>query len=57
MYEYIWLITAATQSNALNVIARSNAGVIGSNPIKGIDICARLFCVVLRAGRELATEG
>jgi hypothetical protein len=40
-----------------NVFTRSNAGVVGSNPTRGMDICVRLFCVcaVLCVGRGLAT--
>jgi hypothetical protein len=25
--------------------ARSNTGIVGSNPTRGMDVCARLFCV------------
>jgi hypothetical protein len=28
-----------------NVFARTNTGVVGSNPNRGMDICLRLFCV------------
>jgi hypothetical protein len=38
-------IPAAEQSKAWTVIARSNAGVVGSNPTRGMDVCVRLFCV------------
>jgi hypothetical protein len=35
------------------VFARSNVGVVGSNSIRGMDVCVRLFCVcvVLCVGR------
>jgi hypothetical protein len=38
-------ITVATRSETWIVFARSNTGVVGSNPIQGIDIYVRLFCV------------
>jgi hypothetical protein len=38
-------ITVATRSKAWTVFARLNAGIVGSNPIQGIDVCVRLFCV------------
>jgi hypothetical protein len=50
-------ITVAARSQAWTVFARSNAGIVGSNPIQSMDVCVRLFCVcvVLRAGSGLAT--
>jgi hypothetical protein len=27
------------------VFVRSNAGIVGSNPIQGMDVCLRLFCL------------
>jgi hypothetical protein len=27
------------------VFCRSNSGIVGSNPIQGMDVCVRLFCV------------
>jgi hypothetical protein len=37
--------------------ARSNIGVVGSNPTQGMDVCVRLFCVcvVLCVGSGLTT--
>jgi hypothetical protein len=37
--------------------ARSNAGIVGSNPTRGMDVCVRLFCVcaVLCVGSGLTT--
>jgi hypothetical protein len=37
--------------------ARSNTGIVGSNPNRGMDVCVRLFyvCVVLYVGSVLAT--
>jgi hypothetical protein len=42
---------------AWTVFARSNSGIVGSNPTRGMDVCVRLFCVfaVLCAGSGLAT--
>jgi hypothetical protein len=39
------------------VFVGSNNGVVGSNPTRGMDVCARLFCiyVVLCVGSGLAT--
>jgi hypothetical protein len=50
-------ITMAARSKARNVFARSNTGVVGSNPIQGMDVCVRLFCicVVLFVASGLAT--
>jgi hypothetical protein len=47
----------ATQSKTCTVFAPSNAGILGSNPTQGMDVCARLFgiCVVLRVGSDHAT--
>jgi hypothetical protein len=45
-------------SKAWTVLARSNNGVMGSNPNQGTDICVRLFCVcvVLCVGTALRRE-
>jgi hypothetical protein len=32
-------ISVAARSRALNVFARSNAGIVGSNPTQGMDVC------------------
>jgi hypothetical protein len=50
-------ITAAAGSKAWTVFARSNAGIVGSNPTQGMGVCVRLFCVcvVLCVGSGLAT--
>jgi hypothetical protein len=32
-------------SKAWTDFARSNPGIVGSNPTQGINICVRLFCV------------
>jgi hypothetical protein len=41
----------------ITVAARSNNVIVGSNPIRGMDVCVGLFCVyvVLCAGSGLAT--
>jgi hypothetical protein len=40
----------------MNVFARSNTGIVGSNPIRGMDVYVCLFCVcVLCVGSGLAT--
>jgi hypothetical protein len=50
-------ITAAERSKAWTVVARSNAGIVSSNPTQGMDVCVRLFCVCadLCAATGLAT--
>jgi hypothetical protein len=48
--------TVAAWSEAWTVFARSNTGVVGSNPTRGLDICVRVFCVcVLFVGSDIAT--
>jgi hypothetical protein len=32
------------RSKAWTFFARSNAGIVGSNPTWGMDVCVRLFC-------------
>jgi hypothetical protein len=32
-------ITVAARYRALTVFARSNAGIVGSNPTRGMDVC------------------
>jgi hypothetical protein len=51
------LITVAARSKAWTVFARSNTGVMGSNPTRNMDVCVRLFyvCVVLCVGSGFAT--
>jgi hypothetical protein len=42
---------------AWTVFARSNSGIVGSNPNQGMNVFVQLFCVyvVLRVGSGLAT--
>jgi hypothetical protein len=40
-------ITVAARSMAWTVFARSNTGVVGSNPTLGMDVCVRLLCVCI----------
>jgi hypothetical protein len=42
-------ITVAARSKAWNVFAHSNTGIVGSNPIQGMDVCLRLFFVCVRS--------
>jgi hypothetical protein len=37
--------TVAAWSEARTVFARSNAGIVGSNPTQDMNVCVRLFCV------------
>jgi hypothetical protein len=41
-------ITVAARSKAWTVFARSNAGIVVSNPTRGMDVCLCLFCVCVR---------
>jgi hypothetical protein len=43
---------------ALTVFARSNTGIVGANPTRGVDVCMHLFSVsaVLYVGRGLSTD-
>jgi hypothetical protein len=49
-------IAVAARFRACTVFDRSNTGIVGSNPTKGVDACVRLFCVcvVLCVGSGLA---
>jgi hypothetical protein len=51
------MTTVTVRSKARTVFARSNAGIVGSNPTQGMDVCLRLFCVcvALCIGSGLAT--
>jgi hypothetical protein len=60
--EISWLtdelpITVDARSKAWTVFARSDAGIVSSNPTQVMDVCVRLFCVcvVLCVGSGLAT--
>jgi hypothetical protein len=49
--------TVTARSKAWTIFARSNTGIVGSNPTRGIYVCVHLFCVcvVLCAGSDLVT--
>jgi hypothetical protein len=49
--------TVAARSKAWTVFSFSNAGIVGSNPIWGLDVCVRysvfeLYCVQVAASRH-----
>jgi hypothetical protein len=50
-------ITVAARSKTWTVFVPSDAGAVGSNPTRVMDVCVRLFCVcaALSIGRGLAT--
>jgi hypothetical protein len=50
-------LTVAARPKAWTVFARSNTGVVDSNPTRGMDVCMHLFCVcvALCIGSGLAT--
>jgi hypothetical protein len=41
----VYLITVAAQAKAWTIFARSNTGIMGSNPTQDMDVCVRLFCL------------
>jgi hypothetical protein len=45
-------ITVAARFKARRVFARSNVGIVGSYSTRGMDVCARLFCVQVAALRR-----
>jgi hypothetical protein len=53
MSQYI----CAARSKAWSVFLHSNAGIVGSNLTRVMNVCVRLFCVcvILRVGSDLAT--
>jgi hypothetical protein len=55
--ELVNIIQANRRSQWPHAFARSNAGVVGSNPTRGMDVYVRLFCVcaVLCIGRGIST--
>jgi hypothetical protein len=57
VYVLDYPIVVAARCKAWTVFARSDAGIVDSNPTQGMDVCVRLFCVcvVLCVGRGLAT--
>jgi hypothetical protein len=59
-YSVVYLrkpTTVAARYKAWTIFARSNTGVVGSNPTQDMDVCVHLFCVyvVLCVGSGLAT--
>jgi hypothetical protein len=53
-YRFVSPITVPAQSKALTILARSNAGIVGSNLIQVMDVCVHLF-VDLYISSGLAT--
>jgi hypothetical protein len=41
-------ITVTALSQAWNIFARLNTGIVGSNPTQGMDVCLRLFSVFVK---------
>jgi hypothetical protein len=48
-------ITVAAPSKARNAFTRSNIGIVGSNPTRGMDVCVHSVSVLSYAGNRLAT--
>jgi hypothetical protein len=51
VFWIFFLITVAAQSKTWTVYARSNIGVIGSNPTRGLVVCAFILCLCCPAYR------
>jgi hypothetical protein len=49
-------ITVAAQCKAWNVFARTNAGVVGSNPTQDMDVFAYILFVLSCVRRDLETD-
>jgi hypothetical protein len=50
-----WPITVAERSKACTVFARSEAGIVGSNPTQGMDVWY-MYVFILCLGRSIATS-
>jgi hypothetical protein len=50
-----WSVMVADQSKTRTVFARSEAGIVGSNPTQGIDVWC-VYAYILCLGRGLATS-
>jgi hypothetical protein len=62
IYIYIAVVLLTCRSHwprgvSRTVFGRSDAGIVGSNPTQGMDVCVRLFCVcvVVCVGSGLTT--
>jgi hypothetical protein len=58
MVMNIWVppVPVAALSKARTVFDRSNSGIAGSNPTRGMDVCLRVFCVMFSCvGRGVAS--
>jgi hypothetical protein len=49
-------ITAAARPKALNVFYRSSIEILGSNHIRGMDVCLGFLCVCLCVRLRLETD-
>jgi hypothetical protein len=45
MYNCVCPVAGRCRSVCRIVFIRSNAGIVGSNPTQGMDVCVHLFCV------------
>jgi hypothetical protein len=52
LYLHLPIIVAA-RSKTLTAFARSNAGIVGSNPTQGMDVCVYSVFVL---GNDFATQ-
>jgi hypothetical protein len=52
--EFYWPVSIVARSKASTVFGRSNIGIAGSNPARGMDVCLRFSVFVLSCvGRGL----
>jgi hypothetical protein len=51
------LLDLITLTYLTNHFARSNTGIVGSNPTHGMDVCLRLFCVCVVLCRHRSCVG
>jgi hypothetical protein len=50
-------VTVTAWSKAWTVFARSNVGIVGWNPIWGMDVCVCLFCLCCPVCRQWPCDG
>jgi hypothetical protein len=50
-------IRVAARFKRWAVFARSNVGIVGSNPTQGMDVCVRLFCLCYSVCRQRPSDG
>jgi hypothetical protein len=54
-FQFAWPITVAEWRKTWTVFARSNTGIVRSNPTQGMDVCVYSVFVLSCAGSSIAT--